>query len=224
MTNGLGFATASDPVKVVTTADNQVLVYRPFGKYETSAKNLIKVYFRLLVNCVKDDMKAVAMGMIAMGAVLIAVRPEHVDRLKYVVFKRPPTLDSAAMFAAVAANATLTTLDLLCNAIGSKGAQALAEALMINLTLANLYLQDNPIGDNGAQALSQALKKNSSLTTLDLWGNSIGGSGAQALGKALKTNSTLATLDLQFNSIGENGAQALGEALKINSPLTTLDL
>ncbi|KAF9203085.1 hypothetical protein BGZ59_001830 [Podila verticillata] len=116
MTNGLGFATASDPVKVVTTADNQVLVYRPFGKYETSAKNLIKVYFRLLVNCVKDDMKAVAMGMIAMGAVLIAgtlakhfgdfelflVRPEHVDRLKYVVFKRPPTLDSAAMFAAVA--------------------------------------------------------------------------------------------------------------------------
>ncbi|KFH61869.1 hypothetical protein MVEG_12298 [Podila verticillata NRRL 6337] len=72
MTNGLGFATASDPVKVVTTADNQVLVYRPFGKYETSAKNLIKVYFRLLVNCVKDDMKAVAMGMIAMGAVLIA--------------------------------------------------------------------------------------------------------------------------------------------------------
>lgn len=71
MTSGLGFATVSGPVKVMTTVDNQVLVYRPFGKYKTS-KNLIKVHYRLLVNCVKDDMNAATMGMIAMGAVLIA--------------------------------------------------------------------------------------------------------------------------------------------------------
>ncbi|XP_068732896.1 NLR family CARD domain-containing protein 3-like [Montipora capricornis] len=139
-------------------------------------------------------------------------------------FGRIGDTGAAALAKAVEINSTLTKLHLSDNGIGVSGAAALAKAVEINSTLTTLNLSDNVIGDSGAAALAKAVEINSTLTTLNLSDNVIGDSGAAALAKAVEINSTLTTLNLPSNRIGDSGTAALAKAVEINSTLTELDL
>ncbi|KAF9924389.1 hypothetical protein BGZ67_009285 [Mortierella alpina] len=67
MTDGLGFATDTTPVMVMTTADSQVLVYRPFDKNKTSVADLIKIHYFLTVDWLKDNTNTIVVGAVALG-------------------------------------------------------------------------------------------------------------------------------------------------------------
>ncbi|KAF9189762.1 hypothetical protein BGZ51_009304 [Haplosporangium sp. Z 767] len=72
VTEGLGFTTDSEPLVVMRTADNQVLVYKPFGNdSETSVTDLIKIHFQLSMDWVKDNAKTVAVGVFALGVAVV---------------------------------------------------------------------------------------------------------------------------------------------------------
>ena len=131
---------------------------------------------------------------------------------------------AASLSQALATNSSLTSLDLSNNGIGDSGATSLSQALATNSSLTSLDLSDNGIGDSGAASLSQALATNSSLASLNVNDNDIGASGAASLSQALATNSSLTSLDLSANSIGGSGAAFLSQALATNSSLTSLDL
>ena len=130
----------------------------------------------------------------------------------------------AAFSQALAANTSLTTLDLSQNSIGDEGATSLSQALALNTTLTTLTLSQNSIGTEGATSLSQALAVNTSLTTLHLSWNSIGAVGANLLSQSLAVNTSLTTLTLSHNSIGAEGATSFSQALAVNTSLTTLHL
>ena len=132
--------------------------------------------------------------------------------------------DSASLSKALAVNSSLTNLDLSGNHIGDSGATSLSKVLQANTSLTKLYLSGKRIGASGAASLSQTLAVNSSLTNLNLSGNDIGDSGAASLSKALAANSSLTELDLSRNSIGSSGAISLFKALVVNSSFTNLDL
>ncbi|KAF9274335.1 hypothetical protein BGZ68_000767 [Mortierella alpina] len=67
MTDGLGFATDTSPVMVMTTADSQVLVYRPFDKNKASVADLIRIHYFLTVDWFKDNAKTVVVGAVVLG-------------------------------------------------------------------------------------------------------------------------------------------------------------
>ena len=125
---------------------------------------------------------------------------------------------------ALAANSSITYLNLRGNAISDTFVASLSQALAVNSSLTHLNLSDNSIGDSEAASLSQALAVNSSLTHFNLSDNSIGDSGAASLSRALAVNSSLKNLDLSCNIIFGRGAISLSLALAGNSSLTKLDL
>ena len=127
-------------------------------------------------------------------------------------------------FETLAANSSLTNLELSGNYIGDSGAASLSQALAANSSLTNLSLWNNKIGDSGATSLSQALAANSFLTKLELGCNEIGPSGAASFFQALAANSSLTNLHLECNMIGDSGAASLSQALAANSSLTNLSL
>ncbi len=98
----------------------------------------------------------------------------------------------------------LQALALPGQALGSAGAQAIAERLT---GLTTLDLSGNKIGDAGALAIAEGL---TGLTTLDLSLNNIGDAGALAIAEHL---TGLTTLTLMSNNIGEVGARAITERL-----------
>ena len=132
----------------------------------------------------------------------------------------------------LAANTSITSLDLDDNNIGDEGAQHLArntsltslnlgdnnirdggaEHLAANTSITSLSLDDNFIGDEGAQHLA----RNTTITSLNLGDNNIGDEGAQHLA----ANTTITSLDLHYNHIGDQGAQHLAA----NTSITSLDL
>lgn len=130
-------------------------------------------------------------------------------------------------------NTTLTLLDLRGNAVGSKGANALAEALRFNSTLEYLDLsfqsKGKKIGSDGCTALATLLhlkRKDgtdlSSLKTLRLARSNISFEGCRHLASAILSNSTLTELDIgHINYIGISGAMQLGQAIAC-SPHTRL--
>lgn len=129
---------------------------------------------------------------------------------------------------AIAANPTITELELPGDGIGVKGAAALAK----NQTLKKLDLQLNPIGDSGASEFSknntleqlnvdrdnigdagaQAFAKMNSLNKLSLVSNHVGNTGAEALAK----NHSLSTLNLTDNKIDDSGADALSKSTSLS--------
>ena len=68
------------------------------------------------------------------------------------------------------------------NTIGDSGVASLSQALAANSSLTNLNLSKNEISACGAVFLSQGLKVNYSLTILDLSSNEISASGAAVPG------------------------------------------
>ncbi len=112
-------------------------------------------------------------------------------------------------FSALAANSSITFLDVSFNQIGDVGAKALAAA---NTIITTLNMEGNRIGDEGAKALAA----NATFTTLKVSINQIGVEGA----KALAANETLRTLNVSSDGIGEEGIKALAA----NKTLTSLDV
>eukprot|EP00667_Euglena_gracilis_P019730 EG_transcript_21189 len=105
------------------------------------------------------------------------------------------------------------------NRMGSKGAQAVAEAAQFTTALRRLELQGNIIGPEGARALAETLKVNTTLQQIDLQWNHIGPSGARALAAALLDNTTLQELHLQRNGIAGEWRQLIEELLQRNHDL-----
>ena len=130
----------------------------------------------------------------------------------------------ASLSQALAVNSSLTHLNLSDNSIGDSEAACLSQALAVNSSLTHLNLSDNSIGDSGAASLSRALAVNSSLKNLDLSCNIIFGRGAISLSLALAGNSSLTKLDLRQNLICDSGASSLSQSLVTNCSLTNLDL
>lgn len=97
---------------------------------------------------------------------------------------------------ALAANTTITHLNLCGNYIGDAGAQALAG----NKTITHLNLNRNQIGGVGARALAE----NKTITNLDLSFNYIGDAGVRALAE----NNTITYLSLLYNRFGIEGILA----------------
>ncbi len=100
---------------------------------------------------------------------------------------------------------------LLCgNALGARGAAAVAEAITPASTLEELLLEGTGCGDEGAVVLAAALGRSSRLRTLVLNECGITAAGALALAEGLSKTSSLTTLRLNNNpNVGDEGCRAL---------------
>ncbi len=106
----------------------------------------------------------------------------------------------------------LASLDFGANAIGDKGAAAVAKGLEADVRLTSLCLAKNEI-DAGAAALGAALGVNRSLTSLDLEWNSISEHSSRAIADALGKTSSLKAIDLSWNGLGDGGVSHLAKRL-----------
>ncbi|MEQ2269769.1 hypothetical protein XENORESO_009422, partial [Xenotaenia resolanae] len=85
-------------------------------------------------------------------------------------------------------------------------------------------LRGNAVGMKGAKALANSLKCNRSLKSLNLQENSLGMDGAIFIATALKGNHQLAYINLQGNGIGESGAKVISDAIKASAPSCIVDI
>eukprot|EP00929_Paragymnodinium_shiwhaense_P015984 TRINITY_DN124095_c0_g1_i1.p1 TRINITY_DN124095_c0_g1~~TRINITY_DN124095_c0_g1_i1.p1 ORF type:complete len:768 (-),score=178.53 TRINITY_DN124095_c0_g1_i1:249-2552(-) len=99
------------------------------------------------------------------------------------------------------------------NAIGDRGAQALAEAFSNCPWLSVVMLDFNNIGPVGAQKLASTVPKCRRLVELGLCGNPVTDDGAAALAKALPHCPRLGSLFLDRTGMGDQGAAALAEGI-----------
>lgn len=119
---------------------------------------------------------------------------------------------------------SVTSLDLRRNGLATAAA-ALGAALAENAVLTTLLLADNELGPDGGAALAVGLRTNSTLTFLDLGKNSLGDDGATAIAEALRespSTSALRCLDLQANDLGTTTAQAWAVLLSGTQPTRQL--
>ena len=121
-------------------------------------------------------------------------------------------------------NNVVKTLWLSGNAMGDRGAVALADLLKANCNICQVILGLNEIGATGAVAISGALMKDgAALDVLCMGGNfGVGDLGASAIGEALGKNTSLIELWLRDNGIGIKGAQTLADGLRHNATLKEL--
>jgi len=112
---------------------------------------------------------------------------------------------------------TLTIMNLKMNAIGAKGAEALARMLESNSTLKTLNLRNQTprLPNSVAMSFAIALHKNTTLRRIKLRRNRIEDSGARALVDSIIGNarSALVELDLQQNYVGVSGGLAFVDLL-----------
>ena len=121
--------------------------------------------------------------------------------------------------------ARLRHLDLAFNGVGTRGAEALAQALVQpTCVLESLNLKCNQIGEDGAEALAEALRTNRMLRSLELAVNSIGNPGGWELADSLEDNETLEHLGLSGNGLDHEGFEFFPSSLQKNSALRSLDV
>ena len=119
----------------------------------------------------------------------------------------------------------LVRLDLSRNAIGDKGAIALAEVLVFCKGLYHLDLSENGIGEVGAFDLADAIKTgHSGLTTLIMAGNNVGTKGFASFMLGLKGDLRLQTLSLARNNVRVEDPADISDFLAHNRTLTRLDV
>jgi len=126
-------------------------------------------------------------------------------------------------------NASLHTLVLDHNAIGSDGAAALAREMRWNFGVKKLSLAFCDIGAAGAEALRDdvLVPRTTRVEQLILSGNPLQHGGVAAIADGLHTNKKLTSLNLQDVNIGESessSSAALARMLRHNTTLTELDL
>ena len=108
---------------------------------------------------------------------------------------------------------SLLVLDLQGNSLSDAMAPALCAALARNATLTTLNLSHNSLGGGAWAALARLLTPGSSacppITHLSLTNNAGDAAGAAALGAALGARGTLLHLDCSMNTLGDAGCAAL---------------
>ena len=82
--------------------------------------------------------------------------------------------------------------------IGDAGATQFAQELAANTSLTEIDLSGCHLSDAGAIALANALESEECLTYLSLASNDIGDAGARALAQALQSNTSLTFMDLSL--------------------------
>lgn len=121
-------------------------------------------------------------------------------------------------------NNMLRCLNLECNCIGIKGAEALASYLIQKNQLQSLMLTSNRVCDDGAIALASALRTNRSLEELTLRHNEIGVEGLVALGNALRKNDALLFLSLWGNGFEDVSSQLFHDLFETRFPYLDIKL
>ena len=113
----------------------------------------------------------------------------------------------------------LTEIDLVDANIGPKATCKLLDALHENNVVKTLWLSGNAMGDRGAVALADLLKANCNICQVIFGLNEIGATGAVAISGALmKDGAALDVLCMGGNfGVGDLGASAIGEALGMDS-------
>lgn len=130
---------------------------------------------------------------------------------------------AATIARGIAANNTITRVELYGNRIGDAGAAALAAA--VNDTMVDLRLGHNEIRNEGACALGAAiLHPSSRLQVVDLSNNSIGDSGATGLADALSVATALTELGLECNVVGDRAISVFATSVASNNTIKTLRL
>jgi Ran GTPase-activating protein (RanGAP) involved in mRNA processing and transport len=119
---------------------------------------------------------------------------------------------AAALAPALAANGTLTRVDVRRNNIAGDGAAQLAAAVLGNLKIE--MFNEIPI---------QEMRANS-LTELDLNGKAFGVEGSMVVAGLMPVMGVLTMLSLTSNTLGEEGTKAICEALEQNKTLKELDI
>ena len=104
-------------------------------------------------------------------------------------------------------------------------AKMIGEGLAANRSLTFLDVRYNHLGDEGWCAIFDALRDNpeNKIKKWALDNQRIGPKIAKSLAAYIARSGSLTSLDLSFNCIGES-AKAIGEALIVNNSLTSLDL
>ncbi|EGB05584.1 hypothetical protein AURANDRAFT_30718, partial [Aureococcus anophagefferens] len=108
----------------------------------------------------------------------------------------------------------IVRIDARMNRLDGKMGQFAARAIAANKTLTYLDLRYNNIDDDGGVALAKALKKNESLTlgceldTLDVSANSLGETGGLTIARAMELNVTLTDVDMSRNELNEEVGSA----------------
>ena len=97
---------------------------------------------------------------------------------------------AAALAPALAANGSLTALDLSVNKLKDEGVSTVCQAIQSNkeTKLASLNFHHNDIGPVGANAVAAMVAVTGSLTSLDVRSNNIAGDGAAQLSAAVLGN------------------------------------
>lgn len=99
------------------------------------------------------------------------------------------------------------------NAMGTEGAQAIADALSPGHRVETLYLGCNRIDDEGAAALAGRLADDDTVRALWLKRNPVGDSGVRAIAGMLRRNETIRTLDLVNTAVTSVGLRVLLSSL-----------
>lgn len=107
------------------------------------------------------------------------------------------------------------------------GARLIAESLALSDCIISLNLECNNIGIRGADALASFLMLHEGVCSLESLGlscNAIGNDGAIAFAEALAVNRSLRMVTLRSCGIGPPGLSAIGNALMRGGPLRKLSL
>eukprot|EP00929_Paragymnodinium_shiwhaense_P109933 TRINITY_DN76554_c0_g1_i1.p1 TRINITY_DN76554_c0_g1~~TRINITY_DN76554_c0_g1_i1.p1 ORF type:complete len:619 (-),score=171.57 TRINITY_DN76554_c0_g1_i1:47-1903(-) len=162
--------------------------------------------------CLRDT----HLGPKACGALAKAIRSlncklEHLD----VSFLEMGPRVGAKVLEAIAENDTLTSLDIVGNNIGERGAIALAAVLAASeIRLEALNCASNAMGSTGAQAIAEGIEVNETMLELDISDNQIGDIGMQAFAQSIVNGELLLTkLDLSMNNISKEGAVEFARCL-----------
>ena len=183
-----------------------------------------------------------------MGVVKRRGREEELDLSKYLIGDRY----ASALSKGIKCLPRLVKLNISCNRLSDKGAQAILAGLnptatktldlsynslaqqtveMLALLIANtalrlevLHLEGNKLRDRGLGHLLQALSVCDSLQELNLSRTSLGDNGAVAVGGFLRVSKQLKKLDLHWNLIRAVGGAAVFKGLACNTGLKVLDI
>ncbi|CAL8262468.1 unnamed protein product [Arctogadus glacialis] len=124
----------------------------------------------------------------------------------------------------LARNKTIQRLVLEWNALGmwDEAFSLFCEGLAANATLTQLDLRNNQITHQGASELASVLKRNGALEVLDLRWNNMGLLGGRSLLDSLQQNQTLVQLEMAGNNVPSDTLKALEQATGHNSDKRSL--
>lgn len=131
-----------------------------------------------------------------------------------------------ALAQALSVNKYLRYLGLGRNRFYTAGGVLIAECLKVNQTLTAIDLSWNELRDEFAVSFAEMLLMNNSLQKVILDKNKISGDGVAALSHALTSNRKIRFFSINQNLLNAVGATFLGKALvaNANSSLQTLDV